>query len=158
MLKKKLKAVKSVTIYSNQNTWENFRDIVKPLKEKIISAEIKVQKSRYFNDFEEKYNPYTNEKNWGSNLDVYNVKVYSNLTAQISYFACEGWNLFTEEIFKFELEFNLPETMLEIFKDVIEKDFYNECVKLREVEINLAEQKRIREIGEEILNNISDEQ
>lgn len=135
MLKKKLKAVKSVTIYSNRNTWENFRDIVKPLKEKIISGEIKVQKSSYSNDFEEKYNPYTNEKNWGSNLDVYNVKVYSNLTAQISYFAYERWDILRDETFKFELEFNLPETMLEIFKDVIERDFYNECVELREVEI-----------------------
>jgi len=156
MTKDKLKIIKTVTVYSTQNTWETYRDIVKLIKEKILNGGITITETNYSNEFDEKYNPYTDDRNWGTNLDRYTIEVDSTLKASISYFLCPRWSFSDGEQFKFELQFNLPDNMLELFRDFIERDFYSKCISLREIEVNLAEEKRIKEIGKELLKNLKD--
>jgi len=153
-MKNKLKIIGSISVYSTQNSWEIFRDIVKPIKEGIISGEIKVSDIRYANEFDKEYNPYTNESNWGTNLDEFHVKVNKDLKASISYFYIPRWSSFSEKRdFKFDISFKLPEKMLSLFKHTIDQEFHYKCSELRQMEIEFAEQKRIKEIGQELLNN-----
>lgn len=155
----KLKILESVTAYSTENTWQQYKDIVLPIKKGIINQEIQVINVSYQDDFDEKYNPYTKDKNWGSNLDEFVIKVYSNFEAKISYYNINkysSFNIFRN--FKFEIKFNLPENLLYLFNSAIEREFYYKCAQIREKELEQIEEKRIAEIGEELLKGKNFEQ
>lgn len=155
-MKNKLTVIGKIKVYSHQDTWHIYRDIIQPLKNKILSGEINTKSVRYGNDFDEKYNPATNEKNWGTNLDNFDIEVDKNLNAKLSYFYVTRWAAYEDLMsnFKFEIKFKLPENMLDLFAGHIENAFYRECVALRELELHLAEEKRIKEIGQELLNKL----
>jgi hypothetical protein len=148
----KLKIVKNVSVYSTVNTWDTYKNIISAIKAKLLNEDIKVSSVRYRDSFDEKYRPYTNEKNWGSNLDEYTVKLDNNLKASITYFSISRYSSqFENRVFKFEISFKLPESILVLFENYIERAFYYKCCEIREKELQQIEDKRIKEIGKELL-------
>ena len=149
---KKLKIVGSISVYSTGNTWQTYKDIVHRIKNRIVDGDIKVNSVKYGNEFDEKYNQYTNIKNWGTNLDEYVIKINYKLKATISYYHISRYSSqFENRTFKFEISFDLPKDLLFLFKSEIEKEFYYKCVEIREKELEKIEEDRIKEIGRELL-------
>lgn len=147
----KLKIIGSATVYSTQNTWETYKNTVSIIRSKILSHEIVPTNVKYSNDFDEKYNPYTSGKNWGSNLDEYILTIDSKLKATISYFNINRYSRFENRDFKFEISFDLPEDLLPLFSSAIEREFYHKCIEIHQQELEIAEENRIKEIGKELL-------
>ena len=142
----------SVTIYYTNDNWQLYRSTISIIKSKILSGEIKTTSVKYNSDFDEKYNQYNNEKNWGSNLDEYTLTVNSKYKATITYYRINRYSTqFTNREFKFEISFDLPKDLLMLFKDKIENEFYYKCVEIREKELEKIEEDRIKEIGKELL-------
>ena len=82
----KLKIIGRVNTYSTENTWETYKNIISPIKSELIKGSIKAKSVKYQDEFNEKYNPYTKENNWGSNLDEYIITLNSKLEATIVYY------------------------------------------------------------------------
>lgn len=148
----KLKIIENISVYSTQNTWGVYKDIVHTIKNRIIDGDIKANSVKYGNDFDEKYNQYTNIKNWGTNLDEYVIKINYKLKSTISYYSVSRYSSqFENRTFKFEISFDLPKDLLSLFKSKIESEFYYKCVEIRQKELEKIEEDRIKEIGKELL-------
>lgn len=150
-MENKLKITESVTIYSTENTWETYKGIIIPIKLAILNGQAKVTDVKYSNDFDKKYKPYANENNWGSNLDEFKVKIYSNYEAVFSYYRTDRYSQFSRRDLKFEISFTFPKNMLALVANEIEREFHYKCCEIREEELEQIEEARIKEIGEELL-------
>ena len=148
----KLKIIGNVSIYSDENTYDTYKNIISPIKEKLISKEIEALEVDYIDNFQKEYKPFTNSKNWGSNLDIFEIELNKNLEATISSSSFDRYSTFSSRVFKFKISFNLPENLIGLFTNEIDKAFYLRCVNIYESEIESAEEKRIKEIGKELLN------
>lgn len=148
-LQKKLKIVESITAFSSKDTWNVYKDVISPIKSKIINDEITVLSVKYRDEFYEKYKPYTEDKNWGCNLDDFSIKLNSDLKGEITFYKVDSWTKM--EDFIVTVEFNLPKNLLVLFEDYIEQEFYIKCSKIRQKELEKIEEDRIREIGKELL-------
>lgn len=152
MIKKKLEVVKIVYVYSTEHTYKTYREIITPLKEAILKKEIVIDSVEYKDDITKEYYPYTKGKNWGSNLDIFECSLDKNLNTELKVFSYERCLGHSRKDYKFKLNFKLPENMLNLFKDEINHCFRNECLLLREKEIDLAEENRLKEIEKELLS------
>jgi hypothetical protein len=150
---KKLKIIGSTTIYSTENTWDTYRNFISPLRDKIVKEEIVLKNTKYLNSFDEEYRKVTTESGWGSNLDEYLVKIDSKLNVEMRYHKVKN---FYSTGYQRELvwiaEFKLPKTFLPQITKKIESDFYYHCFDLHEQELQIAKEKRIKEIQQELLS------
>lgn len=151
-MEKMLKIVGSVTEYSTSNTWEKYKTLILPLKQAILKEEIKVISSKYDSDFNKEYYPYTKEKSWGSNLNEYTLTLDSKFNCELRYYKINNFSEFFNRTHKFTLTFKLPKKFLPLFKNAIESNFHYKCMEIYQQEVKTAEEKRIKEIGNELLN------
>lgn len=148
----KLKIIKNVTVYSTERTWETYKDVISVIKNNILENKIKVDKTRYIDDFAKEYNPYTNEKNWGTNLDEFIITLNDKLEATLTYYYIPRFaSQFDRRQFKFQLSFTLAKEMLGLFKYEIDSKFHDKCLEIREQELEKIEINRVKEIGRELL-------
>lgn len=154
----KLKIVNNVTIYSTENTWNTYRDKISIIKSKILEGELIVSNVKYGDNFDEKYRPYNNKNNWGSNLDEYYLKLNSSMEASLSYYSISRYSsIGLNRTFKFEISFMLPKEMLVLFNSEIEREFYYKCCEIRKKELEQLEENRIKQIGRELLKQKKNE-
>lgn len=148
----------SAKIYYSNNNWELYKSTVLVIKSKILSGEIEISSVNYSDNFAEKYHPYTDDKNWGSNLDEYILTVDFKYKATITYYSINRYaSYFENRVFKFKIDFNLPKELLVLFERDIESEFYYKCVEIREKELEKIEEDRIREIGQQLLKTVKND-
>ena len=152
-MKNKLKIIGNVSIYCNGNSYGDYSEIVSPIKQKIITNEIKPLSVKYCDDFTKEYYPVSKDKSWGSNLDEFVLKLDGNLNLEIEHHKIDSWSEFNYRKFVFSVKVKSPIDMLILFKSEIERKFYQKCFDLRQQEIQSEEDKRIKEIGIELLKN-----
>jgi hypothetical protein len=150
---KKLKIIGSTTIYSTENTWETYREFISPLRNKIIKGEIDLKNIKYQDSFDENYKKVTTESGWGSNLDEYTLVIDSKLNVEMRYYKVKNfYSTGYQRDLKWTVGFKLPKTFLPQITKKIESDFYYHCFDLHEKELQIAKEKRIKEIQQELLS------
>lgn len=151
ILHKKLKVIGGITISFTYPLYSNYRAQILPIKVKILSGEIPLISVDYHEDtFHEEHYPVIEEKGWRHRVVEFSLEITGDLECSLT-LEINNWSSLPKRV---TMEFNLPEEMLPLFKNNIEWQFQNKCVDMREEEEKKAQQKREREIGQELLRKV----
>ena len=155
---KMLKVLDDVAVYSDRDTWEVYKNLITPVRERILSGDFEVAKVKYSNMFNESYRKYTEEKNWGSNLDTYTLTVDSDLSCSLRYDRVQyvGSERYTSE-HVFTVYFLMPVGFLlenQSLRARIERKFRNHCQRLQEEAEEKRREAEVRGIGIALLSQI----
>lgn len=155
---KMLKVLGDVAIYSSSSTWEVYKSLVTPVRERILSGNFEVTDVRYGNTFNESYRKYTEEKNWGSNLDVYTLTVDSDLFCSLRYDRDRRVGVDRYEFeHVFTVYFMMPSGFLlenQSLRAGIERKFKNHCRRLQEEAEEARREAEVRGISIALLSQI----